>query len=285
LALLGCSSTQGEADLPLIVATTSIVGDLATEVAGSEARVEVIMPVGADPHDFQPSARQAASLRDADLIVMSGLGLETGLADALAAAAADGVPTLALGEQLDPRPLGDEDGSTPDPHWWLDPDRAAGAVQLIAEAMSSQTYGDWQSRATAAEESLQLLGDEITCMLSRIPPERRGLVTTHDAFRYFAERFGFDVVGVIVEGGATQAQPDPRGLAELADTMRADDIGAVFAETTVPTDVAETLAAEVGGDVDVVVLYVGSLGAPGSGAETYFDMMRTNAERIADALG
>jgi zinc/manganese transport system substrate-binding protein len=285
LALLGCSSGEGEADLPLIVTTTSIVGDLVTGVVGHEAKVEIIMPVGVDPHDYQPSARQAASLREADLIVTSGLGLEAGLVDALAAAAADGVPTLALGERLGPRPLNGADGTSPDPCWWLDPNRAAGAVQLIAEAMSSQTYGNWHSRATAIETNLWFLADEIALMLCRIPPEHRDLITTHDTFGYFAERYDLDVVGVLLEDGATQPQLELCRLAELADTMRADDIHAVFAETTAPTEVAETLAESVGEDVDVVPLYVDSLGGPGSGAETYFGMMRTNAERIADALG
>jgi zinc/manganese transport system substrate-binding protein len=127
-------------------------------------------PVGADPHDFAPSARQAASLREADLVVTSGLGLEAGLADALAAAADNGVSILELGPALGPRSLGGSDPATPDPHWWLDPVRAARAVELIAERLTQVGEGDWTARATAFASELDSLDDEFGATLATIPP-------------------------------------------------------------------------------------------------------------------
>jgi zinc/manganese transport system substrate-binding protein len=268
---------------PLIVATTTIVGEFAAHVAGDQARVEVLMPIGADPHDFEPSARQAASLRDADLVVSSGLGLEGGLTDALEAAAEEGTPILELGPALDPRPLGD-DASVPDPHWWLDPIRAARAVDLIGERLGEIAAGGWAARATSYADQLMALDGELRSMLETIPSERRTLITSHAAFGYFAERYDFKVTGVLIPGGSTQAQPDPKLLAELAAVIRAEGVRAIFGETTFPTNVADALAEEVGGEVRVVVLYTGSLGEPGSGADTYVGMLRTDAERIADAL-
>jgi zinc/manganese transport system substrate-binding protein len=284
LVLTACTSEPGNDERPLVVATTTIVGDLVEGVAGDEARVEVLIPVGADPHDFAPSARQAASLREADLVVTSGLGLEAGLADALAAAADDGVPILELGPALDPRPLGATDSATPDPHWWLDPLRSARAVALIAERLTQVGAGDWPARATAFASELGSLDDELGTSLATIPAERRKLVTTHDAFGYFAERYDLEVIGVLIPGGATQAAPDPKALAALAAAVREAGVPAIFAETTLPTNVADALAAEVGSEVEVVVLYTGSLGEPGSGADTYVGMLRTNVERIVEAL-
>lgn len=282
--LSGCSAegaTSG--DGPLVVATTTVVGDLCAHVAGDEARVEVLMPTGADPHDFAPSARQAASLRGADLVVTSGLGLEGGLADALGAARDDGTAILELGPALDPRVL-TGDSTMPDPHWWLDPVRTARAVRLIAERLTEVAPGDWVARAASYAQELAALDGEIRSILAAVPAERRALVTGHAAFGYFADRYDLPVVGVLVSGGSTQAVPDPRQLAKLAALMRDRGIRAIFAETTLPTNVADALAREVGGVIQVVVLYTGSLGGPGSGADTYAGMLRTDAERIAAAL-
>jgi len=284
LGATGCGDGPANDGRPLIVATTTIVGELAVHVAGDQARVEILMPIGADPHDFEPSARQAAGLREADLVVSSGLGLEVGLADALEAAAEEGTPILELGPSLDPRPLADDPG-VPDPHWWLDPLRAAQAVRLIGQRLGEIAPGDWASRAESYANDLEALDGEVRSILSVIPTAQRTLITGHDAFGYFAERYDFKVIGVLIPGGSTQAQPDPKQLAELAAVIRAEDVRAIFGETTLPTNVADALADEVGGKVRVVVLYTGSLGEPGSGADTYVGMLRTNAERIADALG
>lgn len=284
LGLTGCTSAPDDGERPLVVATTSIVGDLVGRVAGDEARVEVLVPVGADPHDFAPSARQAASLREADLVVTSGLGLEAGLAGALAAAADDAVGILELGPALDPRPLGGTEWGTPDPHWWLDPLRAARASELIAERLAQVAGGDWAARSSAFAAELEDLDVELQRDLAAVPAERRKLITTHAAFGYFAERYEFEIIGVLIPGGASQAAPDPRALAELATVIRAEGVPAIFAETSLPTNLAEALAAEIGGEVEVVALYTGSLGAPGSGADSYPGMLRTNVERIVAAL-
>ncbi|MFP4513582.1 MAG: metal ABC transporter substrate-binding protein, partial [Acidimicrobiales bacterium] len=111
LGLLACGEdTTGdggerEGDRPLIVATTSILGDVVSTLVGDTAEVEVVMPIGADPHDFEPSARQAARLRDASVVVANGLGLEVGLDSTLDAAASDGVTVLEVGELIDPLPF------------------------------------------------------------------------------------------------------------------------------------------------------------------------------------
>ena len=284
LILPAWASEPGNDERPPAAATTTIVGDLVHGVAGDEARTQVLIPLGADPHDFAPSAQQAASLREADLVVTSGLGLEAGIADALAAAADEGVPILELGPELDPRSLGGSDSATPDPHWWLDPLRAARAVESIAERLTQVGEGDWTARATAFASELDALDDEFRTTLATVPAERRKLVTTHDAFGYFAERYDFEVIGVLIPGGATHAAPDPRALAALGAAIREAGVPAIFAESTLPTNVADALAAEVGSEVRVTILYTGSLGESGSGADTYVGMLRTDVERIVEAL-
>lgn len=285
-----CTEEADDRSEPLVVATTTIVGDLVRNVAGDAARVEVLMPIGADPHEFQPSARQGASLREADLVVTSGLGLEERLQDLVDAARDDGVEVLELGPRLDPLPLGEEEAPPgepePDPHWWLDPVRAQEAVRLIAARLDVVRTGEaWQRRADAYVAELQALDEEVDRLVAGIPQERRKLVTLHDAFRYFAARYGFEVVGVVISGGSTEAQPSAQEIADLAALIRAEGIPAIFGETTLPTQLADALAREIGSGVQVVRLYSGSLDEPGSGAGTYLDMIATDAQRIAEALG
>jgi zinc/manganese transport system substrate-binding protein len=125
----------------------------------------------------------------------------------------------------------------------------------------------------------------VEAALASIPAANRILVTNHHTLGYFADRYGFEVAGVIIPGGATLAEPSPADLAVLVSVLRASGVRAVFAENTRPASLAATLAAELGGDVVVVSLYTDSLGGAGTGADTYIGMMRTNAGRIAAALG
>jgi zinc/manganese transport system substrate-binding protein len=163
----------------------------------------------------------------------------------------------------------------------------ATAAQLIADALTDVDGLDADDLATRAEEladEYTALDAEVAEVLAAVPDEDRELLTNHEALGYFADRYGFEVVGVVFAGGSTLAEPSASDLAALVEEIRAHDVPAIFSETTVGDDVAEALAAEVGRDVEVVQLYTGSLGPEGSGAETYVELIRTNAERIADAL-
>jgi len=286
LWLPACASEgAASADDLTVVTTTTIVGDLVRQVTGEEAAVEALVPAGADPHEFQASAQQAAMLREADLIVTSGLGLEQGLEDVLEGAERDGVSVLELGPSLDPRPLDPDaaDGGL-DPHWWLDPIRAAEAVGLVAERLQAIEEGDWVARASAYDAELEALDEEIRRGVADVPAERRKLVTSHGSLGYFADRYGFEVIGVLIPGGSTAAEPSAADFAALVEVIQREDVPAIFGETTVPTGLASSLAEEVGRDVRVVVLYTESLDEPGTPADSYVGMMRTNLERIVDAL-
>jgi len=270
---------------PNIVVTSNILGDVVGNLVGEDAEVQVLMPPNADPHDFAASAQQGAAMREADALVVNGLGFEEGLLDTIEAAEADGVLVITATDAIEPLPFGGEEG-TDDPHLFTDPVRMRQAAALIAEELVAElrflATPAFHARVDAYLSALDALDAEVEALLAPIPEERRLLVTNHEVFGYFADRYGFEVLGALVPGGGTLAEPSAADLADLAVLIEEREVPAVFADTSSPTRLADALAAE-GADVEVVELHSESLGAE-LGAATYIGMVRTNAERIAAAL-
>lgn len=266
--LAACSGPSPQAeDGILVIATTSILGDVATNVVGSQGRVEVLIPPGTDPHVFVASARQIASLAAADLVVANGFGLEENLVDPLAEAAAAGVPVLELAPRL--RPL------DADPHFWTDPSRMAEAARQIAIALGA-------SDAQAYAAALEAADAEFATRLSAVSV--RVLVTNHDVWSYFADRYGFTVVGTIVPGFSTAASPSAADLAGIVEVVERNEVTAIFVESTNPVRLAEAVSAEVGRPIEIVELFAEALGPPGSATDSYLGMMKVNVDRIIGAL-
>lgn len=286
VALAGCGGSASSGDGPRIVVTTSILGDVVERLVGDAAAVEVLMAPGTDPHDVAPSPRQVAAMRDADVLVVNGLGFEAALVDTIEAAEDDGVTVVTAADGTEPRSL--PGGDTPDPHFFTDPVAMRAVVSHLAERLAAEVEAldtpAFRSRADDYGAQLEALDAEVQALLDPVPPERRRLVTNHEVFGYFAARYGFEVLGAVVPGGSTLAEPSAADLDRLAATVREAGVPAIFAETSSPTRLADALAAE-GADVEVVALYSESLGEPGSDGATYLDMVRTNARRIAAALG
>lgn len=304
--LTGCGSTAAgsTADTgPSVVATTTVLGDVTTQVArcgGLEVRT--LMPAGADPHDYAPSSADVRDLVRADLVVANGLGLEEGLAAALDSARADGAHVLEVAPLVDPIPMSDahehadehdgegsehehehEHGSL-DPHVWLDAGRMATAARLIGDELAEITGDDALAACgTQVAADLDTLDDDVRETLAAVPAGSRVLITDHAAFGYFADAYDFEIPGAVVPGDSTLAQPSSAELEELADVIRETGVDAIFANSARATDLIDALADEVG-EVQVVELYVGTLGEEGSGAETYAGMMATNARLVAQAL-
>ena len=284
LTLAACAGGPDEAEEGLaVVATTSIVGDIAAGVLGDEGKVEVLIPIGVDAHDFSPSSQQASLLATADLVLANGLGLEAGLEDVLASVADDGVQVLELAPLVEPIEF--RDGGALDPHFWMDPVRVGDAALAVADALDSHHPGGWQERAASYAAGMEATDVEIEGVLAVVPQDHREMVTNHEAFGYFAARYGFETIGVVIPGGSTLTEPSSAELADLVEVMEQSGTSAIFAETTQPTALAEAVAAELGDDVEVVELFTESLGGPGSGAETLPEMLLTNARRISEALG
>ena len=444
----------------VILATTSIFGDIARNVAGDRARVDVMMPVGTDPHDFVPSADSVNSIYRANLVVSGGFALEERMTDVLDIAKQEGVNLFEIGEAAladyehveeaggdshdhdeeagedshdhegedhdeagegdhdhdgeagedahdheegedahdhegeDHEEAGegdhdhdgeagedahdyeegedahdhedeagedshdgagegghDHDGEAgedahdhegedheeagegdhdhdeeagedahdheeeaggdshdhdeeaggdshddhdhahahgTDPHFWMDPILVAEAALALGEKLTPfDGSEEWMANARAYADQMTALDMEIREILAVVPPERRKLITGHDSFGYFAQRYGFEVLNTIIPSTHTLAEPGSAHLAELVGLITEHDIPAIFVDIIDidSPDLGESLAAEVGAGVRVVELYTGSLGAPGSGAETLVAMLRINSQRIAEALG
>lgn len=282
-----------------VVATTTILGDVARQLVGDEAQLITLMPAGTDPHAYRPSARELAELVDADLVVVNGGNLEESLTDALDEAAASGVEIFVAADHTSTLPLGAGSGDGPaaahseengagsiDPHIWMDPVRMAQVTRALGATLERVfDEASFQRRADAYAEQLEASSARFDERLRTIPAARRFLVTNHDSLAYFADRYDFQIVGTIIPSVSTGAEPSAQDLERLARTIRRHDVGAVFAETTAPVRLAQALAVEAGLPIDVVSLYTGSLSAEGAEAASYLDLLETDVARIADALG
>ncbi|NYH51083.1 zinc/manganese transport system substrate-binding protein [Nocardiopsis arvandica] len=317
-ALLGSAAcSPGEGTGEGIVVTTNILGDITRKVVGDQAEVTVLMRPDADPHSFALSAREAAVVENAALVVYNGLGLEEGVLRNVAAAEEAGVPALEVGAGVDPLPYGpaesghgehghaeigseehrDGDASTgtenesagePDPHFWTDPRRVALAVDLIAGHVVEQVDGVDADAVRANAEAYTAELEELDAWMAEefaaIPEEDRKLVTNHHVFGYLARRYGFEVIGTVIPSGTTLASPSTSDLKSLSDAVREAGVDAVFADSSQPDRLATVMAEEAGTRVEVVPLFSESLSEEGGGAATYLEMMRANTESIATGL-
>ncbi|MBT0768243.1 zinc ABC transporter substrate-binding protein [Kineosporia sp. J2-2] len=287
LGLAGCTQTT-DSKGPRVVVTTNILGDVVEEVLGEQAEVTTLMQPDADPHSFEISARQAAAMDDADLVVSNGLGLEEGLQQHLDRASAAGAPTLVAGDVIDvvPYASGDAEGS-PDPHFWTDPAAMIDVVDALEASAAGIDGIDTTLLADSADTYRQQLADldtEMTTAFAAIPADRRALVTNHHVFGYLAERFGFQIVGAVIPGGTTLAAPSAADLRDLTAAIEKSGVPAIFAESSQPDRLVQVLADEADVDVDVIELFTESLTAADGDAPTYLDLMRANTERIARGL-
>ena len=312
LGLAACGSddtSSSSPGTPTIVVTTNILGDVVAAVVGDAAEVVTIMPVGADPHNFQASAQEVDTLMNADAVIVNGAGFEEGLLDVIENAVDGGIPTFEAISVVDTIDLGadthadedhvdedhadedhadeDHDHSGIDPHFFTDPMRMAAAVDGIVDFLQAEVgFADpavLDASAAAYVAELTALDADVAESVAVIPEDRRVLVTNHEVFGYFADRYGFEVIGAVVPGGGTADSVSAGELAALAAVIEAEGVPAIFADTSSPDDLARTLADEVGA-VAVVELYSESLGEPDSDGATYLAMVRTNSERISAAL-
>lgn len=287
-ALTACG---GGADTPPseIVVTTNILGDVVRNVVGDAAEVRVLMKPNADPHSFGVSAQEAAAMNNAALIVYNGLGLEENVTRNVESAAEQGIPTLAVGERIDPIRYAEGDtAGIPDPHFWTDPQRMITAVDVIEDTIVNEVGGIDTAEVTRNAENYRALLTELDSSMeadfATIAPQRRKLVTNHHVLGYLAERFGFTVIGAIVPSGTTLAAPSPSDLESLVGAIEAARVPAIFVDSSQPEKLARVLAEQADIEVQVVPLYSESLSPPGTPGATYLDMMRSNTDSIVNGL-
>lgn len=266
-----------------VVATTTQVGSVAREVGGDEIELTVLLQPGVEAHDFEMTPQAAAAVEDADLVLISGAGLETWLEDALDTIAGDdAVRDMSAGVAL--RTIA---GEGTDPHYWLSGPNAVQMVENVEAALAAADAAHaeaYRTRADALAGRIQAADAEVRRLMDEIPPAARGIVTNHDALGYFIDEYGLRLVGSVFPSLDASAEPDPAQLAALVDTIRSEGVRAIFSESAVNPRTAEAIAAESGARVVDEPLYADSLGPPGSGADTLDGMLLHNARVMHDAL-
>lgn len=283
-----------DSGLPNVVATTALVGDVAAAVGGDLIDLHVLLPKSADPHSFEPSARDAALVADADLVLTNGLGLEEFLqgllenagGDSQVLAVSDGIATIDFQAGVNGGTHGDDgQAGSPDPHVWMNPLNVRTWAQNIADAYSAldpNHVDDYQANAEAYIASLEALDAWAQKQISQLPPGRRVLVTDHDSFGYFADHYGFKVVGAMIPSYSTLGEPSAAEIAALEGAIAQFDIPAIFVGVSMNPALGEQVASDTG--VQLVPVYTGSLSDTPGGPTTYIEMLRYDVEAIVAAL-
>jgi ABC-type Zn uptake system ZnuABC Zn-binding protein ZnuA len=279
-----------------VAATTTIIADLARNVAGDRLNVTSIIPPGADPHDFEPTPDDVETIADASLVLAHGLdydGWARGLAeqsgtDARFVEVTAGVTLIAGdGHAHDHDEHEDEhDEHDDDPHVWFDVANVKVMTENIRDALielDPEGKTAYDANAAAYLDQLDELDDWIHTQVATIPEGARKLVTSHEAFGYYVAAYGFEYVGTVMQSLDSQAQPSAQQVDDLLKLIEAEDVRAIFTESTINPDLTETIATEAGIDV-VTDLYSDSLSDDGSETDTYIGMMRHNTTAIVDAL-
>jgi zinc/manganese transport system substrate-binding protein len=282
-----CSGAGG--GRPTVVVTTNILGDITRQIVGHEADVKVLMKPNADPHSFGVSAPEAAQIESADLVVYNGLGLEENVLRHVEAAKAADVPTLGVGEAVDPLTYKkDETAGKPDPHFWTDPERVRKAVRVIGDEVAEKVDGvdeeAVKAHAAAYGKKVGQLSADMKQRFGAVPREKRKLVTNHHVFGYLAQRFDFQIVGAVIPSGTTLASPSAADMKALATTIEKEGVKAIFVDSSQPDRLARALKRESDVDVAVIPLFSESLTEKGGGAATYLQMMRSNMKALERGL-
>jgi manganese/zinc/iron transport system substrate-binding protein len=277
---------------PLVLATIAMIGEPAARIGGAAIRAETLLGEGVDPHLYRPTRADLARLMRADLVLHHGLGLEGRLREAIERAAAAGRTTLAVGESLPREMLLFPEGPTapPDPHVWMDPalwGMAAAAIAAAIARLRPARAAEVQDNLAAFRAEAAALDAYARRVLSTVPPERRVLVTAHDAFGYFGRRYGFEVEGI--EGISTESEAGVQRIRALVDLVVSRRIPAVFAETSVPERNLRALIEGAAARGHRVVLggrlFSDAMGPPGTYEGTWIGMLDHNVTTIARALG
>jgi ABC-type Zn uptake system ZnuABC Zn-binding protein ZnuA len=298
LAIAGCSNANagsgnaGGGKRLRVVATTTQVADFTRVIAGDAVEVKGILQPNVDAHDFEPSPADLDAIARADVLVKNGVGLEKWLDDTIKSAGFDGtVVDTSQGVQLrHGGPEGGEpaDPNTKDPHIWFDPRNAKIMCANIEHALAAadpSAASSFEANLRAYDARLDALDSDIARRLEGLTNKR--VVTNHDAFGYYIDRYGLQLVGSIIPSFDSTAELSARAVSDIVARIRATGVLAVFSEASIPAKTAEVIAQEahvkvVGGEN---ALYGDSLGPAGSDGATYLTMMEHNTRTIVSALG
>lgn len=271
---------------PKVVSTSTIIADLTTTVGGDEIDHTTILKPGSDPHIYEPVPQDSIALEEADLIIYNGYNLEPGIIKLIEAAGIKAVK-FAVGEEVQPLDFEYQGQVEPDPHVWGDAKNGIIMVKGIRDQLikiSPEDETEFRANADKLIADLEATDKWIREQINRIPPEQRQLITSHDAFQYYANAYGLKITGTLI-GISTEEQPSAQTVKELVDTIKSTGVKAIFAETTINPTLIETVAQEARVKLASQKLYSDSIGVPGSEGDSYLKMLRANTKVIVDALG
>ncbi|MDP9257485.1 MAG: zinc ABC transporter substrate-binding protein [Actinomycetota bacterium] len=287
LAACGGSSSHGSSG-PKVVATTTQIGDWTRAVAGDAAQVHQILQPNTDPHEYEPRPADVDAVAGAKLVLLNGDRLDAWMGTVLSNAGGSPV-VLDLGTKVPVHLPGQSTGpeaSRYDPHWWHDPRNAEAAVGAIRDALVAANPGaaaTYRTNAAAYLRRLRALDAGIRTCLARVPKAQRKLVSDHDAFGYFAQRYGIVIVGAVIPSQTTQAQASARDIERLIGLIRREHVRAVFPESSLSKKLAQQIAHETGARAGYT-LYGDTLGPSGSAGATYVSMEEANANAMTQGF-
>ncbi|MBW4534098.1 MAG: zinc ABC transporter substrate-binding protein [Pleurocapsa minor HA4230-MV1] len=288
LLLVGCeaSGDRVESDKPQVVSTSTIIADLTEKVGGDEISHQGILEPGADPHVYEPTPQNSVALEQADLILYNGFNLEPGIIKMISSTGVN-AKKYAVGEVVTPLDFEYQGQQEPDPHVWGDAQNAIAMTKAIRDRLIELSPEDRAEFTANAEElitELQQVDRWITEQIKTIPPAKRRLVTTHDAFQYYTRAYGLEMAGTLI-GISTEEQPSAQTVKNLANEIRKMQIPAIFAETTINPQLIQTVAEEAGVRLAPQELYSDSIGVKGSEGDSYVKMLVANTKSIVESLG
>ncbi len=272
-----------------VVAVETFLADIAQNVAGERVHVQVLMPLGVDAHAFEPTPQDVKKVADSDVFIVNGAGFEGFLDKLLENAGGTRLYIEASKGLVSRERKADEphaEDTVGDPHFWFDPTKTIRYVENIRDGLTQADpagAATYKSNADAYIQKLNALDTNIKDQVNAIPSANRKLVTDHDTFGYFADRYGFQIVGMIVPSVSTADSTSAQNLAELIQAIQATGAKAIFLEVNANPQVAEQIARETGARI-VTGLYTHSVSEPNGPAPTYIQMLEYDTRKIVDAL-
>lgn len=291
LLLAACSSPSSTKGQIEVVASTTIVGDVVSQIGGDHIQLTVLYPVGADPHTFEPRPQDAAAIADAKIVFLNGLELEHSLESILEANAtgtivevSNGVEVLAFEQAIQES---DEvhDHAAGDPHTWMDPNLVMTWVKNIETTLSEldpENAADYAANANNYISELTDLDAWIQTEVAKVPVENRKLVTDHENLGYFIHRYNFTLVGLVVDSLSTGASPSAQELSILEDAIKEKGVKAIFIGATVNPNLANQVASDTG--TTLITIDTASLGGEDSDTATYIQFMKKLVTAIVNGL-
>lgn len=279
--IAGCGNGDAgdpEATTAVAAATTTQVADLARNVGGENVRVEQFLEPGSDPHAYEPRPSDAAAVADAAVVLRSGGGLDDWLDGVIENAGGDADVVTLMDSAVAVREN--------DPHWWQDPRNAIAAVEAIEAALAEADPGNadaYRDNARRYAATLTRLDETIARCMKRVPVAQRKIVTTHDSYGYFADRYDVEILGALIPAASTEAQPSAGETAALVDRIEAEGVEAIFPESPLDPALEQAVADEAGVRVGEP-LWADSLGPAGSGGATYVEALASDARAMVEGF-